>query len=174
MSRLFGSLSLVGVLSILAGCMNDENPSVSVAQPSADAKKYFLTDEPADAKSVIDVKKDAKDGDDVIVVGRIGGSDSPFVSGRASFTVVDTTFIPCNERPGDTCEVPWDYCCDTDRLPSGIAVVKVVDADGKTIALDAKTDLGMKELQTVVVKGKAKRDEAGNLTVLAPALFVRK
>lgn len=32
----------------------------------------------------------------------------------------------------------------------------------------------MKELQTLVVKGTAKRDEAGNLTVLVPAVFVKK
>jgi hypothetical protein len=29
-------------------------------------------------------------------------------------------------------------------------------------------------LSTVVVKGKAKRDEAGNLTVLATGVFVKK
>ena len=82
--------------------------------------------------------------------------------------------MPCSERENDTCKTPWDYCCDTDRLPAGTAVVKVVDDDGKTVALDAKAAMGMKELQTIVVKGKAKRDEAGNLVVLAPAVFVKK
>jgi hypothetical protein len=33
--------------------------------------------------------------------------------------------------------------------------------------------LGAKELSTVVVKGKAKRDDAGNLTVLASGVYVR-
>jgi len=32
----------------------------------------------------------------------------------------------------------------------------------------------VKELQTVVVQGIAKRDEAGNLTVQATGLYVRK
>jgi hypothetical protein len=120
---------------------------------------------------VLDAKASAQD---VTLVGRIGGSLSPFVSGRASFTVVDASLVPCSENPGDTCPTPWDYCCDTDKLPAATAVVKLVDADGATVAKDAKRDLGMKELQTVVVKGKAKRDEAGNLTVLAPAVFVKK
>jgi hypothetical protein len=32
----------------------------------------------------------------------------------------------------------------------------------------------VKELSTVVIKGKAQRDDAGNLTVLANGVFVKK
>ena len=162
-------------VAFAVGCGSTSGPSVTptTADP-ATVSKYFLTDEPSDAKSVVDVKASAKDGEEVTLVGRIGGSTSPFVSGRASFTIVDMSFVPCSERPGDSCPTPWDYCCDTDQLPAGTAVVKVVDADGKTLAKDAEQDLGMKALQTIVVKGKAVKDEAGNLTVLAPALFVKK
>jgi hypothetical protein len=39
--------------------------------------------------------------------------------------------------------------------------------------VDARELLGVKELQTVVVKGKAKRDEQGNLTVLASGVYPR-
>jgi hypothetical protein len=52
--------------------------------------------------------------------------------------------------------------------------VKVVDAEGKTIPADANKDLGLQELQTVIVRGKAKRDDAGNLTVLAAGVYVKK
>ncbi len=52
-------------------------------------------------------------------------------------------------------------------------MVKVVDDGGKTVATDARKLLGLKELQTVVVRGRAKRDEAGNVTVLADGIFVR-
>jgi hypothetical protein len=167
-------LSLLGMVGLCVGCNTGATTSPALTGPTAAASKYFLSEEPASPKSVSDVKESAQDGDDVTLVGRIGGSVSPFVSGRASFTVVDTSFIPCNEIKGDSCKTPWDYCCDTDRLPGSTAVIKVVDAEGKTLAMDPKKELGMAELQTVVVKGKAKRDEAGNLTVLAPALFVRR
>lgn len=168
-------LPLLLATAFCIGCGTSTATSVDEPQkPSADAAKYYLAEEPAGAKSVIELKSSAKDGEEITLVGRIGGSATPFVAGRASFTVVDTTFVPCNERPGDTCEVPWDYCCDTDRLPSGTATVKIVDAAGSTLAKDAKQDLALKELQTVVIKGKAKRDEAGNLIVLAPAVFVKK
>lgn len=53
-------------------------------------------------------------------------------------------------------------------------MLKIIGPDGKPVATGAKELLGVKELQTVVVKGTAKRDEAGNLTVLASGIFVKK
>lgn len=170
----FPALLIPFFVSLCVGCGGTAQQDNGATKPTTEAAKYLLHAEPETPKSVIEAKAAVKDGDEIVIVGRIGGSASPFVSGRASFTVVDTSFVPCNERPGDTCEQPWDYCCDTDRLPSGIATVKIVDVDGATIGMDAKKDLALLELQTIVVKGKAKRDEAGNLTVLAPAVFVRK
>lgn len=38
---------------------------------------------------------------------------------------------------------------------------------------DARKLLNVKELSTVVVKGEAQRDEAGNLTVLASGVYVK-
>jgi hypothetical protein len=51
--------------------------------------------------------------------------------------------------------------------------VKVVGDDGRPVPTDARQLLGIKELQTVVVHGRAKRDDAGNLTVLADGVYVR-
>jgi hypothetical protein len=166
------SAVVLGSLALALGCASN-SPIANSDSLSAENSQYILATEPAKAKSVVDAKKSVQDGEEVTLVGRIGGSPSPFVAGRASFTVVDLSLIPCSEREGDTCQTPWDYCCDTPHLPAATAVVKIVDGDGKTIAKDARKDLGMKELQTVTVKGKAKRDEAGNLIVLAPAVFVK-
>jgi hypothetical protein len=49
-----------------------------------------------------------------------------------------------------------------------------VDENGSLVKANAKGLLNVKELSTVVVKGKAKRDDAGNLTVLATGVFVKK
>lgn len=38
---------------------------------------------------------------------------------------------------------------------------------------DARELLKVKELSTVVVKGKAQRDDAGNLTILASGVYVK-
>jgi hypothetical protein len=136
--------------------------------------KYVMATEPTGVKRVTEVKKVAKDGDDVVVVGRIGGSDKPF-TGRAAFTIVDLKFKPCNEIEGDNCPTPWDYCCDApDELAKGTVLVKLVDSSGKTMPEDAKALLDVKELTTVVVKGQTRRDESNSVSVVAAGIFIKK
>jgi len=156
----------------LTGC-SQSKPSVA-ALPAAEGAKYMLAAEPAGAQPVKDVRQSAKDGDEVVIVGRIGGSSKPWVEGRAGFQIVDPSFIPCNEKEGDNCTTPWDYCCDaTEDLAKGMATVKVVDDQGQTVPSDARRLLGLKKLDTVVIRGRAKRDEQGNLTVLAAGIHRR-
>jgi hypothetical protein len=88
--------------------------------------------------------------------------------------IVDPSLVPCSERAGDSCPTPWDYCCDTDRLAESKATIKFVDDHGDTLATDARQLLGLKELQHVTVRGQAKRDDAGNLTVLATGIYVKR
>jgi hypothetical protein len=135
--------------------------------------KYVLTDEPKDPQAVIATRGKAKDKDDVVVVGRIGGRKNPWVKGAAAFSIVDTSLKACNERPGDTCETPWDYCCEGDLTKATVFVTVVDDKSGQTIKQDAREALKLHELDTVVVEGKAHRDKKGNLTIAASKLYVR-
>ena len=158
--------------ALATGCSLSTPPAANV--PAADGAKYLLAAEPAGAKPVKELRGDAKDGDEVVVVGRIGGTAKPWIDGRAGFTIVDLSFIPCNAKEGDTCSTPWDYCCDSkDELVKGMATVKVVDESGQSVPMDARQLLGVKELDTVVVRGRAKRDDQGNLTVLAAGIHRR-
>jgi hypothetical protein len=141
--------------------------------PGVDGSSYMLEAEPSDACSVIAARQSVEDGEELVVVGRIGGSQNPWVEGRAAFSIVDETLNACSDIPGDTCEMPWDYCCETHNLPSSTAMVKIVDDKGDMIKADARDLLGVAELSTVVVQGKAVRDDAGNLTILATAVFIR-
>ncbi len=145
-------------------------PQAASGTPSEAGREMMLHEQPTDAKPVADVREAAEDGMQVTILGRIGGDTNPWVDGRAAFTIVDPKLNPCH--PSEGCPTPWDYCCSTDQLPKNRAMIKVVDATGGTVEEDARKLLGLKELQTVVVKGKAKRDEAGNLTVLASGVFV--
>ena len=52
--------------------------------------------------------------------------------------------------------------------------MKIVDKQGNLVKADARRLLSVKELQTVLVRGKAKRDVGGNLTILANGVYVRK
>jgi hypothetical protein len=171
----FAKLTTILALAVfMTGC-SGKDKTAEPAGDSGDKEKYLLTEEPAGAKGVIEArKKTTKDGEEVVVVGRIGGNVKPWVEGRAAFWIVDGVFKPCNEKDDDKCPTPWDYCCDApEDLRKGMATIKIVDDKGQTVAVDARKLLGVKELDTVVVKGKAKRDEEGNLTVLASGLFVR-
>jgi hypothetical protein len=118
---------------------------------------------------VIAVRKEAKDGDEVVVAGRVGGDEKPFTEGRAMFLIVDPSLKPTVE-----CECPWDYCEYTKKdLAAARVLVKFVGGDGKTLQSEARKLFGIKELSTVVVKGKVQRDDKDNVVVVAERLFVR-
>ena len=169
-------LSAVVIGALTAGCTGGDKGSGQAGEPkgpSAAGAKYVLASEPAGAKPVKAVRSDAKDGDPVVIVGHIGGDKKPWVEGRASFWIVDPSIKPC--PPDEGCPTPWDCCCEPkETLRQAMATIKFVDEQGQTVAVDARELLGLKESQTVVVQGKAKRDEQGNLTVLAEGLYVRR
>jgi len=165
------------LISGIVGCQQSSTPvadDASATHPAVDGCVYLLTDEPEDAKDVIAVREAAADGEEVLVVGRIGGSENPWIDGRAAFSIVDNSLKACSDIPGDTCAKPWDYCCETPSLPSSTALIKVVDQNGELVGADARELLNVKELSTVVVRGKAERDESGNFTVLATGVYVAK
>jgi hypothetical protein len=165
-STSFSLLALTLFVGATLGCGKSETLA-----PSAEGKAFRLAKEPSGAKGVKAARADAKTDEEVTLVGRIGGDANPWVEGQAAFMLVDSALKPCPAEEG--CPTPWDYCCDTDQIPASKAMVKVVDSSGKTIATDARKLLGLKELQTVVIHGRAKRDDAGNLTVLADGVYVR-
>ena len=162
------------VAAVAAAMLQQANTLASDAKSdSAVHDKYVLSEEPKDAQTVLDTREKAKDKDDVVVVGRIGGRKNPWVKGAAAFSIVDPSLKACNERPGDTCPTPWDYCCEADLSKATVFVTVVDDKTGKTLKEDAREALKLHELDTVVVEGKAQRDKKGNLTIAASKLFVR-
>jgi len=166
--------AVLAVALLIAGCTQDQTSTPAAnKQPSAEGMKYLLAAEPAAAQDVAKAREAAIDDDEVIVVGRIGGSTDPWVEGMAAFTIVDRGLKACSDIEGDMCPTPWDYCCETPKLKTSTALVKIVDAGGEPVKTDARELLGVEELQTVVVHGKARRDDAGNLTVLADRIHVQ-
>jgi hypothetical protein len=167
-------LFLVPVLG-LVGCGQSSDPAgnaVNGGKP-VDSSKYLLSSEPPDAKDVIALRGDAKDGDAIVVVGRVGGSKQPVINGRAAFTVVDLSLKPCN--PGDE-EECFDFAClGKEKVAKASVMVKFVDGQEKTLNVDAHQLLDAPKLegQIVVVRGVAKRDETNNLTIQASQIFLR-
>src|SRR5688572_1088557 len=110
MMNRFTKLALVALLAVpvvgfYAGCDRD-TPSSNSATNSTTANAeplpagLILREAPADPKNVADVVKDARDGEEVVLVGKVGGRKEPFVSGRALMTVVDVNQQSCKEIEG--------------------------------------------------------------------------
>lgn len=168
-STMFSAIGLFAAVAV--GCaQSGDEAARATASPAAGA--YVLASQPAGAKGVAEVRQSAKDGDEVVVTGRVGGDAEPFVEGAAAFTIVDPALEPCSPEEG--CPTPWDYCCDADKTAANKALVKLVDPQGRMVATDARQLLKVEPLAQVVVHGRAKRDDAGNLTVLADGVYVSK
>ncbi len=153
-------------LVLLLGCSQSSGPKETPEPGELD--KFKLDAEPPGVKSVIEARKETREGDEVVLAGQIGGQSKPFTSGRAAFHMVDLDLKPCE---GDCA---WDFCEEQDRLPSARVYVRFTDDAGKTLGGDVRKAFGVKELSRVVVKGKIKRDDRGNFELHARGLYVRQ
>ncbi len=114
--RLLGWTLAMGLA--LVGCQqknqSETQTTVTESTLGEPVSEVLLLEEPADAQPVIEVRKNAENDKRVTIVGRIGGSENPWVLNRAAFSIVDGTLQACSDIPGDQCPTPWDYCCATD------------------------------------------------------------
>src|SRR5437870_3785103 len=67
------------------------------SHPQTVDKSYLLEKAPEHPSDVAAARKDVKDQQDVVVVGRVGGRKSPWVKGTAAFSIVDRSLKACNE-----------------------------------------------------------------------------
>jgi hypothetical protein len=156
-------------LVVVVGCdragtvsKNSESASAAAALPAG----MIVTTAPADAKGVVELKGSAKDGDDVVVRGIVGGTEDPVAANQAIVTLLDTGVTTCDKMgmDKDTCKTPWDACCEKD-LSAKVATVQVVGADGKPLK-GSLSAAGLKPLKQVVVAGKARVPADGKALVI--------
>lgn len=160
-------VACVIVIVTLSGCSR----STANASAVAVTRDFHLAEEPSGAVEILDAKDVAKDGQPIVLVGRLGGGINPWIDGRAAFLLVDTRIAPsCAD--GDQCEAGCPDC--NKEMIAASTMVKFLGDDGKVLALDARELLACKEQSTLVVRGTANRDAAGNLSVSAERIFVRK
>lgn len=141
-----------------ASCTSEAPPA---AAPDRLPPGLVVATEPAGAQDVADAKKTVKAGDPVTLVGRIGGRVKPFVDGRAIFSVVSPKLRTCSEIEGDTCETPWDYCCeDKETMRTHTVTVRLVGEGSEPLAFGVQGQAGLAPGARVVVEGKVHENDA--------------
>jgi len=171
---------ILAAICMLASCKKEEAVTTTAPAspaPSAELSKVLANAPAGQAQSIHTVRTTAKPGDEITISGKIMGADSPFVAGRAAFILGDPELLtPCNEMPGDTCETPWDVCCETsDEKKQGTATIQVVGSDGRVLKENLEGTGGLAKLATVTVTGKvAEGSTADALVVNATAIKTGK
>lgn len=157
-------------LVLLGGC--SESPSSPQAQaPSSETQHtphaWVLTSAPAGDVSVTEAKASAKEGDQVVIRGRIGGRHAPISADSPVFTIVDLGLEYCGQTTDDQCGTPWDYCCET---PSTIATNSAtVQVQGDAIDLGGA---GFEPLDEVILIGTVgPRPDEQVLTIRATGVY---
>ncbi|MCC7012953.1 MAG: hypothetical protein IT454_10355 [Planctomycetes bacterium] len=149
---------------LVAACSTDDKASSGSASAALDG--FWSQNAPQGARSVLEVRADAKAGDEVVVRGRA----KDFVSSVAALTIVDPTLRACSDE-GDpmagSCETPWDYCCiPAKEVAAASATVEFRDG-ANPLKGSAQGFHGLNHLDTLVVSGIVERDASGNMTVVA-------
>ena len=111
---------------------------------------WLLATMPAGAIPVSEAKRTAREGDAVVVRGRIGGRRDPMSTGKAVFVMMDPAIPHCKI---DACKKPWDYCCETPQsITTNSATVQLVGDTGKPMPIDL-TSHAIEPLDEVVIVG---------------------
>jgi hypothetical protein len=156
-----GALLGSALVLLLVGCGKDEAPDANAS--SSLPASIWSTDDLAPARQAAEVRKDAKDGEDVVVAGRA----KDFNGKLAVFTLADMALVSCADMGDDQCKTPWDYCCVApDLLAAGLVTVELHDEDGRPIRTPIKGFHGLDHLDRLQIAGKVKRDDGGNVTIV--------
>ncbi|MFK7760490.1 MAG: hypothetical protein AB8C13_11175 [Phycisphaerales bacterium] len=154
MNRIIFLTAATIVLLTLSACDRGTANQTTQSNPAPSASTpWVLTSAPQGAISITQAKATAKEGDQVIIQGRIGGRKSPISADSPVFTIVDMELPYCGQHNDDNCSSPWDYCCETpDTITANAATVQIVVGDPSTSTVDPVAE-GFEPLDEVILVG---------------------
>ncbi len=151
-------LTLLITLSLLVGCSgNEEQSQQTTTNKETLPSHFFTTERPADVKDLVDVKMNAKTGDEVTFLARIGGrKHGSFVPTLAMMIVADPNLLSCELMAcDDHCDTPEDYCCEDPKvLTQGLGTIRFMKNQTEAYPFSVEGLGGMEVLKYVVVEGK--------------------
>ena len=170
-------LMVVMGMLIAVGCGDDDSAKPQAAAADAEVEQMLppgliAAVQPEGAVDVAEAKKNLKDGQAIVVRGKVAGTEKPLADKRAIMTILDPAVATCDTMPGDACKTPWDACCEPVEVRTAkSATVQVVGSNGKPLRATLAGAGGIAPLKTVVVNGFAKLD-GGTLVINAREIHV--
>jgi len=170
------ALSILSSALALASCGKNETSQVNAPSPgqdSAASAQILLAEAPAALVSVGKARQEAQPGQEITLIGKVGGTLNPIAESYATFVLADQTVYFCDEMPNDTCETPWDACCeDPAKLAANRASVVFLNEQGQPLPLDLSQTAQLQKLALVSVTGiVAPTSSPENLIVHANGLY---
>lgn len=167
------SLALLVLTASLVGCAGESGEFLE--ELVAQRTRLVLSTEPPGAIGILDVceQLDSLNKKELVIVGKIGGVAEPWTPGQATFVIADP-FLLAGDEHNPQCDCPF---CESNRKldpVAGLALVEFNSDDGKVLSIDAQRLFELKTHQIVVVRGRARTNELGNLIVAANGLYVRR
>ena len=172
-----GITLVTSAITLSIGCGKENSNQGTQASSSTGnviPASIFLSERPSDSTMLTDIKANGNVGDSVVVEARVGGRAEPFVDGLAMFVAADPRLVSCDQRPGDHCKIPHDYCCESlEAMKAGTGTIQLVDANGIPYPVRAEGKGGIEPLKTVVVTGViSEKDDQGILVIDASTIWV--
>jgi hypothetical protein len=154
-----GALGAIVLAAGLAGCdQGTDAPATGVHRVS-----WLVSQPPGPAAGVRQTLVSAKEGQAVVVHGRIGGRSEPLNARSPVFTIIDLSLEAC-AGCADACSV------SPEELRGNIASVMIVDAEGRAVK-DNPIAAGLKAQDEVIVAGTvAPGSGDGSLIIMATSI----
>lgn len=174
---ILASITTLG-LFFMTSC--GEKPATEASkteQKSSVLDSIILKEEPAEAISVNAARQNPEHGKTITVTGKVMGTPSPIVEGRAVIVIGDPAKLTsCDLRPEDSCTTPWDVCCDDQEvIKNNIATIQVLDKDGKRIKESLRDVGGIKELSVLTITGVIDESSSkDNLIINATGIYPKQ
>ena len=178
MKHLAIALTATVILAIAAGCSdtgtdtasNTVTPAQQVPLPDG----LIVAEAPADAMSIAELKAEDHTGDEVVITGRIGGREEPFVADRAMFTMTDLALPVCDESSEmPACETPWDSCCEVpEDIMANMISVQVNDENAAVVKRGLQGESGLDPMATLTIRGTVAQQDDNVVILNAEEIYV--
>jgi hypothetical protein len=157
---------------VLVGCGSTQQspaPPPRAADPSL-LEPLLLSEKPAPARGLADVRDTAKDGEEVVLEGQVPpGEGRSFLNDRAGFVLMAKEDIDQNREELECMEPDCPSCA---KLLNGKGVqIELVDRSGAVVKSPVKGFRGIGPESTVTVKGTVER-KGKKVLVRARSFFV--